>query len=116
MPNNFTNEAMMQDPELQKAIAACTDPESIKSTLKSWMQEKGLISLDRGDAATVRVLDQHQHQPVPETSEPAPASGYKYSRLVQFGGVGGRRDIVISANTPEALEELYGEILHYPKK
>lgn len=119
MPNNFTNDAMMNDLELQKAIAACTDSESIKSTLKAYMQEKGMISLDRGDAATVHInqnpLDQHQHQPSRETSQ-QPSNGFKFHRDLKFGGVGGRRDLVLSANSEADLDALEAEILHYPKK
>jgi hypothetical protein len=96
---------LRSDPELDRKLAECNDPEAIREIVKAHLAAQGIIRRERGNDFGARIVGQQQ---TPEA--PLAASGYKFEREFRFHPASGRRTLMLRANTLEDLNELQAQI------
>lgn len=96
---------LRSDPELDRKLAECTDPEDIREIVKAHLAAQGILRRERGNDHGAPIIGQQQ---TPEA--PLAPSVYKFEREFRFHPASGRRTLMLRANTLEDLNELQAQI------
>jgi hypothetical protein len=95
MSNDFIGRS---NPELDKQIRGCTDPEMLRQLLKNQMERDGILSRERDGSYTQ--ADSYR-PPTPTPSQPVATDG-PFRRTITAGG----KNYLISGPSEESLDRL----------
>lgn len=100
---------MKSDAEIDEAVSKCTNPEQIREIMNQILARRGVISRDRRDPFSTRVVGQYEMEGPLDTNP-------KHEKVVRFAESTGRRPVVISANTPTRLAELENYVVSHSEE
>ncbi len=87
------------NPELDKQIRECTDPELLRQLLKNQMERDGVLSRER-DGSYIQT--ESYRPPTPAASTRPVGTDGRFRRVISAGG----REFLISGESNESLDKL----------